>query len=81
VHWRGMAERSALLVASDCASFVTPLLLQALLGCLEAGDSPGACCTLRTGMRRVPAPALHNAVRPQRCICVTKDQTAQECWS
>ena len=45
MHWRAMALRSALLVASDCASFVTPLLLQALLSCLEAGDSPGACLT------------------------------------
>ena len=41
MHWRAMAVRSALLLLSDCASFVTPLLLQALLGCLEAGDSPG----------------------------------------
>jgi len=38
-----MAVRSALLFASDCASFATPVLLQALLGCLEAGDSPGVC--------------------------------------
>ena len=41
VHWRAMAVRSALLVAADCVSFITPLLLQALLSCLEAGDSPG----------------------------------------
>ncbi len=41
VHWRAMAFRSALLVVSDCANFLTPLLLQALLSCLEAGDSAG----------------------------------------
>ncbi len=47
LHWRAMAVRSALLFASDCASFATPVLLQALLSCLEAGDSPGVCAELR----------------------------------
>ena len=63
VHWRAMAVRSALLVASDCANFLTPLLLQALLSCLEAGDSTGKARKLQ-GSPLSPLPPLKCEIEP-----------------